>query len=325
MIIVTGGDGFIGTHLVERLAEAGHEVLAVNGNHGTDHIPVKWSLSKQNFRTIMDAQTQEEFFSLLRLYLFTKENLSFVTAIIHLGACSDTLCDSWDYLGINNYEYSTKVFQLCKRFSIPLVYASSAATYGRCKIWQASKEEESLFTLYPMNKYGWSKLLFDQYVDTISKNASTLNFRCHGLRFFNVYGYHEAHKGGMASMPWKFLNQGKLNKTITIYDVEAYRDFVYVEDVVDVIWYMMFNPCVKSGIYNVGSGIASNVRDVAKIASEMTRSTVVQAPAPPKLLEQYQYFTQADMAKLRGEGYQKKFCSIEEGMTQVKVRMDKRK
>ena len=321
MIIVTGGDGFIGTHLVERLAEAGHKVLAVNGAHGTNCSPSTWSLPKNIFLSILDAQTLEQFFSLLRRYLETTDDIEHVTSIIHLGACSDTLNDDWKYLGINNYKYSTEVFQLCKRFSIPLIYASSAATYGSCKMWQKSKEEESLFTLCPMNKYGLSKLLFDQYVDTISKNISTLNFRWHGLRFFNVYGYHEAHKDKMASMPWKFLNQGSYKKNIMIYDIDAYRDFVYVEDVVDVIWYLIFNPCVQSGIYNVGSGIATNVRDVAKIASEMTGSNVAQMLTPQKLLDQYQYFTQADIAKLRGEGYQKQFCSIKEGMEQLRLRM----
>ena len=316
MIIVTGGDGFIGTHLVERLAEAGHKVLAVNGAHGTNCSPSTWSLPKNIFLSIMDVQTLEQFFSLLRRYIQTTDDIEHVTSVIHLGACSDTLNDDWKYLGTNNYEYSTKVFQLCQQFDIPLIYASSAATYGRCKMWTSSKEEESLFTLEPLNKYGWSKLLFDQYVDAVKNNVN-IGSRWHGLRFFNVYGKHEAHKGRMSSMPWKFIQQGKEKKIITIYDVEAYRDFIYVEDVVDVIWYMIFNPCVKSGIYNVGSGTATNVKDVATIAAELTEASIIVAPTPEKLLAQYQYFTQADMLKLRGEGYLKKFTPVKKAMDEM--------
>lgn len=321
MFIVTGSNGFIGTHLTKRLSEQGHDVLGVTGDHGTEVNFCRWTITKKQFLSLLESRTQAEFLSVLRLYV-DPDSLAFVKGIVHLGACSDTMCDDWQYLGTNNYEYSVKIFEFIRRISIPFIYASSASTYGSCKMWKPSKEEESLFTLWPLNKYGWSKLLFDQYINAICRNEN-VGARWHGLRFFNVYGFHEKHKGHMSSMPYRFLKQGKENKTITIYDVEAYRDFVYVEDVVDVMWYLLFNPCVASGIYNVGSGKETNVRHVAKAAAEITGAKIIETIAPEKLLSQYQYFTQADIVKLRGQGFKNTFTSIENGMKQVFDKMTK--
>lgn len=317
MIIVTGGSGFIGTHLINRLASFGKEILSVNGDTGTGFDNATYKISKFDFKNLLRSETIEYFLDTLKVKLDIKNDLSSITSFVHLGACSDTLCEDWNYLGTNNYEYSTLVFDFCRKFSIPLVYASSAATYGKCEMWESSKEDRSLFTLYPMNKYGWSKLLFDQYVSSVSK-YDRLNFSCKGLRFFNVYGVHEAHKTRMASMPWKFLTQGKEKKSIKIYDVLAYRDFVYVEDVVDIIIHMTNSPFAPNGIYNVGSGRPEKVDDVAKIASSMTGAEIEVIPAPEELLKQYQYFTQADMSKIRNEGgYSKPLTSIREGIEEM--------
>jgi len=318
MIIVTGGNGFIGTHLIERLISRGHQVLAVNGGHGTENCPATWSISKKDFLEPLCCHTQENFFKKLEEKGVKPEYC--VEAIVHLGACSDTTCDNWEYLSINNYEYSTLIFDFCRWSHIPFVYASSAAVYGAIKNRESSDDTIPSSRLFPLNKYGWSKLLFDHYIESCCKRNWLINFRWYGLRFFNVYGYHEEHKGRMASMPWKFMRQGLSKKPISVFSEEVFRDFVYVEDVVDAIWYLIFNPVIESGIYNAGSGKATNVFEVANEVAKITGGEVNQILFPADLVGKYQYYTQANMSKLRKKGFTKEPTPLKEALTQMAKR-----
>jgi len=318
MIIVTGGNGFIGTHLIERLTSRGHQVLAVNGEHGTKNCPAKWSIDKKDFLGPLCCYTQEKFFKELA-EKGVKAEYS-VEAIIHLGACSDTTCDNWDYLSVNNYEYSTLIFDFCRWSHIPFICASSAAVYGAIKNRESSDETIPSNRLFPLNKYGWSKLLVDHYMTTSFKTKWSADFRWYSLRFFNVFGYHEEHKGRMSSMPWKFMKQGLSKKPILVFSEEVFRDFVYVEDVVDAIWYLIFNPVVTSGIYNVGSGKATNVFEVADEVAKITEGKVNQMLFPPDLVGKYQYYTQANMSKLRTQGFIKEPTPLKEALDQMAKR-----
>jgi ADP-L-glycero-D-manno-heptose 6-epimerase len=318
MIIVTGGNGFIGTHLIERLVSKGHQVLAVNGDHGTKNCPATWSISKKDFLEPLCCYTQENFFKKLAEKGVNPEYS--IEAIVHLGACSDTTCDNWEYLSINNYEYSTLINDFCRWSHTPFIYASSAAVYGRVKNRESSDDTIPSHRLFPLNKYGWSKLLVDHYTESSCKINWPINFRWYGLRFFNVYGYHEEHKGRMASMVWKFMKQGLSKKPIMVFAEEVFRDFVYVEDVVDAIWYLVFNPLIESGIYNIGSGKATNVFDVANAVAKITDGKVNQMLFPPDLVGKYQYYTQANISKLHKQGFIKEPIPLEKSLAEMAKR-----
>ncbi|MCS6808785.1 MAG: ADP-glyceromanno-heptose 6-epimerase [Bacteroidota bacterium] len=290
MIVVTGGAGFIGSCLVRKLNNQGiHDILIVD-SLGTG---IKWkNLVGKVYQDIVDKTT-------FRRELLAGTYGAEIEAIFHLGACSSTTETNADYLLDNNYRYSRDLAEYTEARNIRFIYASSAATYGAGE----QGYSDSVFTLQPLNMYGYSKHMFDEWV---LRNGFDTKFV--GVKFFNVFGPNEYHKGDMASVVMKAFRQVWSTGTIRLFrsynpayaDGEQKRDFIYVKDVVDVLYEMLVYGEVR-GIYNLGSGLARSWNDVARaVFAAMQRPVSVEyIEMPLHLRSQYQYFTQADMSKLQ--------------------------
>lgn len=303
MIIVTGGAGFIGSNLVLGLNEKGHENIIVVDSADKTNID---NLDNAKFIEYLDI---EEF----RYNI--KNNKTFfadIDAILHQGACSKTT--EWDsrYMMDNNYSCSKEIYHYCMDNHIPYIYASSAAVYGTNLEFDEEKKNES-----PINVYGYSKYLFDEYV----RKKSTGKNQVVGLRYFNVYGPHERHKGEMASTAYHFnrqlMDQGivKLFKGSGGYDDgEQRRDFIYVDDIVAVnIWFLENNDV--SGIFNVGTGKSRSFNDMANnIIKWHGHGEIEYIEFPQHLKNSYQHFTEASVCNLRNAGYKDEFTSLEIGI-----------
>ncbi len=306
MIIVTGGAGFIGSNIVKALNERGYTKILVVDN-----------LSKgEKFKNLVDCDIfdYQEKDAFLDQILTNKYFASSIKALFHQGACSTTT--EWDghYMMNNNYEYSKVLLQYCLTRNVPFFYASSASVYGSNNIFKEKRSIEK-----PLNVYGYSKFLFDQYV---RQKLETATSQVVGLRYFNVYGPREQHKGTMASVAYHFNQQYLSDGEVRLFegcdgyaDGEQLRDFVYVRDVVDVNLWLMDNP-KKSGIFNVGTGRSQNFNDVAQavIAWHHKDGLIRYIPFPEHLQGSYQSFTQADITALREIGYDKPFKTVEEGV-----------
>jgi ADP-L-glycero-D-manno-heptose 6-epimerase len=317
--VVTGAAGFIGSNLVRGLNARGDaRILAVdNLAHG------------DKFRNLVDCEIadyldQDEFLQRLREGDFDDE----ISAVLHQGACSDTMETDGRYMLANNYRYSVTLLEHCQDNDIPLLYASSAAVYGASKSFREERACE-----VPLNVYGYSKFLFDQYVRRALPERTA---QIAGFRYFNVYGPREAHKGRMASVVWHFFNQYRREGKVQLFEGsggyaagEQRRDFVSVDDVVAVNLDFLDHPD-RSGIFNLGTGSASTFNAMAAAtinacrqsdgAAPMTFEALHQAGAieyiafPQGLAEKYQSFTQADVGRLRGAGYVAPFLGIDEGV-----------
>lgn len=320
MIIVTGAAGFIGSAFIWKLNEMGREdIIAVDKLRDGD----KWlNLRKRKYADWVD---KEELFT----WLSNSENSQKVTGIVHMGACSATTEKDGDFLMSNNYEYTKKLWKYCQEKNINYVYASSAATYGGGERgYDDDISIEEYQKLMPLNKYGYSKKYFD---DWAFKQKETPK-QWQGVKFFNVYGPQEYHKSRMASMVFHTYNQYKDKGYVNLFsshkdgfeDGKQLRDFVYIKDVVDVLYYFLTEK-VDSGVYNLGTGVARSFYDlslttISSAAKEMGVSCVNGEevieiiPMPQDLRGKYQYFTEAKMDKLRRTGYNKKFYSLEEGI-----------
>lgn len=310
MIIVTGGAGFIGSNIVAKLNELGHKDILVVDNL-TDGTKFK-NIARCD---ILDYQDKEDFL----LHIQNKKPFAAkIKAVLHQGACSVTTEWNGRYMLRNNYEYSKALLHYCVDEKIPFIYASSAAIYGANKNFVEQPENEA-----PLNVYGYSKLLFDQYVRRV---FSTAKSQIVGLRYFNVYGPNEQHKGSMASVAFHLNNQIKANRFINLFEGcdgygngEQVRDFVYVGDVANVItWFLKNNNC--SGIFNVGTGKRQTFNDVAKaIVDWHGYGEIKYIPFPENLVGRYQSFTQADISNLVKCGYNAPFKGVAEG---VKLYLD---
>jgi ADP-L-glycero-D-manno-heptose 6-epimerase len=305
MIIVTGGSGFIGSNIVKALNKRGHNDILVVDN-----------LTKgEKFRNLVDCDIydyQEKNAFLKRIQ--TREYFAAsIEAFFHQGACSSTT--EWDghYMMANNYEFSKTMLQYCLGRHVPFFYASSASVYGNGTVFQEDRCFEA-----PLNIYGYSKFLFDQYIRQILETTTS---QIVGLRYFNVYGPREQHKGTMASVAYHF-NQQLLNEgTVKLFegcdgyvDGEQRRDFIYVRDIVDINLWFMDNP-EKSGIFNVGTGKAQTFNDVARaVVAWHGDGKIKYIPFPEHLKGSYQSFTEADMTGLSEIGYNKPFKTVEEGV-----------
>lgn len=305
MIIVTGGAGFIGSCVVRTLNEAGiNDIIIVDNIASTE----KW-MNIRNKKYIKYVNKKD----------FLKELpfLENVTAIIHMGACSSTTEKDFEYLWFNNFEYTKSLWNYCSEKQISFIYASSAATYGDGT--QGFDDYTDIDLLRPLNAYGYSKQLFDQWV----KHQAIVFPKQHvGLKFFNVYGPNEYYKGSMASMIFHGFNQIKSVGEIRLFkscnetynDGEQLRDFVYVKDICSVIVWLLENKDVN-GLFNVGTGRAQSFRELA----ESTFCALGLAPniryidMPDSLKDKYQYYTKAEMNKLREAGYDKPFMDIASG------------
>ena len=305
MHIVTGGAGFIGSNLVRALIERGCNDIVVVDEMTDGHKFVNIS-----DLSIADYLDKDEFVARLSS---DKGFASGIKAILHQGACSETT--EWDgrYMMQNNYSYSQKLLHHCLDNKTQFIYASSAAVYG------GSKEfvEDPLFEV-PLNVYGYSKVQFDRYVRRVTKASDS---QVVGLRYFNVYGPREQHKGSMASVAYHFNNQVREDGEAHLFagtdgyaDGEQLRDFVYVDDVSNVNMWFLDNPTV-SGIYNTGSGRAQSFNDVANaVIQSHGKGKIRYVPFPEHLEGAYQSFTQADLTQLRLSGCDVEFRSVEDGV-----------
>lgn len=308
MIIVTGGAGFIGSNIIKDLNERGEKDILVVDN-------LKDGTKSRNLSDldIADYMSREEFLQRIE----SGENfggISGLRAVLHQGACSATT--EWDgqYMMDNNYRYSVSLLEYCQSRDVQFIYASSAATYGgRTDNFVESREFES-----PLNVYGYSKLLFDEYV---RRRLSKATAQIAGMRYFNVYGPREQHKGSMASVAFHLNKQIKAGENVKLFEgTDGYpdggqqRDFVYVGDVSAVNLWFLDHPDV-SGVYNVGSGAAEPFQAVAEaVVAWHGKGSIEYIPFPEHLRGRYQSYTQADLSKLREAGFDGKFKTVAEGV-----------
>lgn len=310
MIIVTGGAGFIGSCLVRMLNDMGIEDIVI-----VDHIGKtdKWmNMRNKKYTAYIN---RDDFLD--RLPAFAGE----VTHVIHMGACSATTEKDFDFLYRNNLEYTKTLWKFCAAEQICFIYASSAATYGDGS--QGFDDKKDINGLRPLNGYGYSKQLFDQWVEKEVKAGHPAPSQHVGFKFFNVYGPNEYFKGAMASVVFHtfqdVLETGKKGLFKSCRegweDGGQQRDFVYVKDICKAVRFMMEHPDI-SGLFNLGTGKARTFHDLAAAAfAAMGREPRIEfIEMPESLRDKYQYFTQADMEKLRGAGYTEAFYSLEDGV-----------
>lgn len=306
MILLTGGAGFIGSCLLKILNDNGiYDVLVVDHLDFSD----KWkNLVGKRFYDFLDKQ---QFYSLVEN---GKINRFPFETIFHFGACTNTVESNVDYLIENNYHYSIELARFAAEKGIRLIYASSAATYG---MGELGYDDNIFFELRPLNPYGFSKYLFDCWVVQNKLDNSFV-----GLKFFNVFGPNEYHKGEMASMVFKAFNQVQSTGKIGLFksnspefaDGEQKRDFIYVKDVVNLVW-KIYNTNI-SGIYNIGTGQARSWNELAfAVFRSLNKVPVIEyIDMPKELLDQYQNFTQAKMDKLFSIIGKYEFLSLEDSI-----------
>jgi ADP-L-glycero-D-manno-heptose 6-epimerase len=317
--IVTGAAGFIGSRLVAALNRAGvDDIIAVDNLQRADKFrnlvacEIADYLDKRDFLARLEADHFE----------------GAIDAVLHQGACSDTMEADGRYMMENNYRYSRTLFDWCQEEEVPFLYASSASVYGAGRTFREERQFES-----PLNIYGYSKFLFDQYVRTRIDSRSA---QVAGFRYFNVYGPNEAHKGRMASVAFHAFNQFMAEGKVKLFvgsdgfgDGEQRRDFVHVDDVVACNLWFLEHPDV-SGIFNCGTGRAQAFNDVAKAVVNGVRAArgapalaleqmvaqglVEYVPFPPQLVGKYQSYTEADLSLLRDTGYPGEFMTVERGV-----------
>ncbi len=324
--IVTGAAGFIGSNLVKALNDRGeHDIIAV------DHLK-----HADKFRNLVDCEIadyldKDDFLKKLQDGFFD----GLVVAVLHQGACSDTMETDGLYMMENNYRYTLELLNYCQNEEIPFLYASSASVYGGSSVFTESREYEA-----PLNVYAYSKYLFDQIVRRRWHKRSA---QVVGLRYFNVYGPREQHKGRMASVAYHFFNQYRENGKVKLFEgCDGYpdggqlRDFVSIEDVVKVNMYFIDHPN-KSGIFNLGTGQAQSFNDVAvatintlrtaegktmlSLAELQQQGLISYIPFPEQLRGKYQSYTQADIGALLGSGYIEPFLSVEQGVARYVEQM----
>jgi ADP-L-glycero-D-manno-heptose 6-epimerase len=305
MIIVTGGAGFIGSNLIKGLNARGvTDILVVDDlRDGSKCL----NLADCD---ICDYLDKDQF---LEQVLSGREFASHVEAVFHQGACATTT--EWDgrYMLATNYEYSKALLHYCLARRVPFLYASSASVYGMGPIFKEERRYER-----PLNVYAYSKFLFDQYVRRLLPTAES---QIVGLRYFNVYGPREGHKGGMASVAWHFHRQALDAGQVRLFegsdgyaDGEQRRDFIYVGDVVDVNLWLLDNPEIE-GIFNLGTGCGQTFNEVARaVIAYHGRGEIAYIPFPDSLKGRYQSYTQADMSLLIEAGLRHRFLPVEEGV-----------
>lgn len=329
VIIVTGGMGFIGANIVHALHRESFEIVVVdNLEQGDKFINLAGV-------PILDYCDKRDF-----LNKFHDKYWGKIDAVFHQGACSSTVERDGRYMMDNNYLYSKKVLDICQTQRLPLIYASSAAVYGLTEVCR--EDDDQAPSPHPLNVYGYSKWLFDQAVRRFWKETPKSS-PIVGLRYFNVYGPHEQHKGRMASVPFHLFQQLKNGKPMQLFDGwagysagEQKRDFIHVDDVVAVNMFFLqslLGNQNKSGIYNCGSGVAqafsaiprallqsqSGSATAPSVDDMIAQQQLMFIPFPNDLKGRYQNFTQADLSLLRRAGFKASFKSIEQGVKEYGV------
>jgi ADP-L-glycero-D-manno-heptose 6-epimerase len=314
MYLVTGGAGFIGSNIAASLEKQGADVAIMDWVGGDDY---KWrNIAK---RRLIDIVTPEQGPAWL------EKHKGAIEGVVHMGAISTTTETDVDKIVRNNFRLSVDLWSYCAEQDIPFVYASSAATYGDGENGFADRFDEAyLSSLRPLNPYGWSKHLFDRWALRAIETDAPRPPRWAGLKFFNVYGPNEYHKGGQRSVAVQLHEQIRERGSVRLFksdnpaygDGEQQRDFVWVGDCVNVALWALQDAAAPSDLYNVGSGAARCFLDKAKIIfAEMNRELQVQfIDLPPNLRGKYQYYTCADMAKLRRAGFDKQLTTLEAGL-----------
>ena len=313
MIIVTGGAGFIGSNLVAALEERGQSDIAVCDRLGDGD---KWrNLAKRELAALFPP---EELFS------FLEKNAPAVEAVFHMGAISSTTEVDADLVVATNFTLSLGLWDWCAAHGVRLIYASSAATYGDgAEGFDDDSSPAALARLKPLNAYGWSKHLFDRRITRLVGHGAPRPPQWAGLKFFNVYGPNEYHKGSMRSVIHQVFPNAQKGEPTRLFrshregipDGGQRRDFVYVRDCVDMMLWLYDHPEI-SGLFNVGSGKA---RSFAELAAAVYRA-VGREPAiefidtPVEIRDKYQYFTEARLERLRAAGYDRPTVSLEEGV-----------
>lgn len=311
-ILVTGAAGFIGCN----------NVLELNRRGYTDIVAVDNLTKSEKFVNLAKCQISDYFDKVDFIERVRRDALPIPHAIFHQGACSDTMETDGRYMMENNYRYTLELFNWAQRHRVPFIYASSAATYGASQVFVEDVKNEG-----PLNVYGYSKYLFDQ---VLRAHMHELKAPVVGLRYFNVYGPHEQHKGRMASVAFHQYFQFKKEGRVRLFEgCLGYgngcqmRDFVYVEDVINVAMYFM--TAGKSGIFNCGSGRAQPFNDVAltvvnslsgtdhTLEEAVAQGLIEYIPFPEALKGKYQAYTQADLTHLREAGFTAPMHTVQEG------------
>ncbi len=319
LIVVTGAAGFVGSNLVKALNARGEEsILAVDNLARADKVT---NLADCDIADYLD---KDQFLERLADGDFDDD----IAAVLHQGACSDTMETDGRYMMRNNYSYSVALLNHCQDNDIPLLYASSAAVYGSSGVFREEREHE-----HPLNVYGYSKFLFDQVVRRMLPERTA---QVAGFRYFNVYGPREAHKGRMASVARHFFHQYRASGRVKLFEGSAgyaagdqRRDFVHVDDVVKVNLDFLDHP-ERSGVFNLGTGRAETFNAMAAATINALRGAQGQpamalvelvaegaieyVPFPPQLAGKYQSYTEADLTRLRAAGYVAPFASVEDGV-----------
>lgn len=302
-IVITGAAGFIGSNILKALNEKGYT-----------HIYAVDNLNDDRKKKHLDDLQYYKYFD-KKSFLGELDEIKDAEVVIHMGACSSTTVYDEAYFKENNIEYSKKLFEFCRENGIRFIYASSAATYGD----GSHGFDDTRRDLTPLNLYGYSKYYFDEFVlDSTERPPQWV-----GLKFFNVYGPNEDHKEKMASMIRQGYQQIKETGKARLFksykpdyvDGGQKRDFIYVKDVVSVIMYFLEHP-EHSGIFNLGTGKSRTYTDLSKaiFAAKGLEPQIEYIEMPEMIRDKFQYFTEADMTKLRSIGYTKAFTELEDGV-----------
>lgn len=307
MIVVTGAAGFIGSNMVSKLNKENFKDIVIVDDFSNP-------LKNKNFEGKIFSKKVDR----KDLLTWIEEHHRLIQFVVHIGARTDTTEFNWDVLEELNLEYTKNIWKKCVEYGLPLIYASSAATYGLGEFGY-NDDHESIEKLQPLNPYGRSKNEFDKW----ALKQELKPYFWAGLKFFNVYGPNEYHKGRMASVIFHSFNQIKATGKMKLFrshnpnykDGEQLRDFIYVKDVVDVIFYLM-EQRKNSGIYNLGTGKARSFLDLTRNTFKAMdiKEDISFIDTPEDIRDKYQYFTEANMQKLRSIGYTKPFRSLEEGV-----------
>ena len=313
MIVVTGAAGFIGSNIVADLEARGQGPIAVIDWFGEDE---RWrNLAKRRIDAFVRPEDAASWLA---------ANAAEVTAVIHMGAISATTERNVDKLVANNINFSVMLWDWCAEQAVPFIYASSAATYGGIESGFVDEDDlDAMAALQPLNAYGWSKKATDIIFARRIAAGKLAPSQWVGLKFFNVYGPNEYHKGDMMSVACKLRDQIMRGEPVRLFrsyrdgiaDGDQRRDFVYVKDCTRAILWLLDNPN-NSGIFNIGSGEARSFLDIAKaLGRVVNRNVDVEfIDMPESIRDRYQYFTQAEMGKLRRAGMTAPFATLEEGV-----------